>query len=79
VSNPNWNAAMLSDYNALLGNGTWFLVQRPKNWNIIRYKWVYKLKQKPDGTIERYKAQLVAKGFEQRDGIDYSETLSLVI
>ena len=40
---------------------------------------MYKLKQNSDGTIDRYKACLVAKGFQQRDGLDYTETFSPVI
>lgn len=79
VSNPDWFAAMQSEYQALLDNQTWSLCPRPKDRNVIHNKWVYKLKQKPDGTIDRYKARLVAKGFEQRDGIDYTETFSPVI
>lgn len=62
-----------------MANGTWTLVRRPPGVNLIRNKWVYKIKQKQDGSIDRYKAQLVAKGFDQRDGIDYSETFSPMI
>jgi hypothetical protein len=79
VKNPDWLAAMESEFQALLDNATWTLCSRPRGRNVIHNKWVYKLKQKPNGTIDRYKARLVAKGFEQRDGIDYSETFSPVI
>jgi hypothetical protein len=65
VRNFDWIAAMDSEFQAWLDNATWTLCPRPSDQNVIHNKWVYKLKQKPDGTIDRYKAQLLAKGFEQ--------------
>ena len=55
---------------------TWNLVQRPSQKNVIPGKWVYKVKTKADGSIEKYKARYVDKGFKQIEGIDYSETFA---
>ena len=70
---------MEEEYNALLKNNTWHLISAKKGTNIIDCKWVYKIKRKADGTIDRYKAKLVAKGFKQRYGIDYEDTFSPVV
>ena len=75
ASNPNWRAAIGSKFDALMLIGTWSLFSRPMHKNVIRNKWVFKLKTKVDGI----KARLVAKGFDQRNGVDYSETFSHVI
>ena len=64
VSNPNWRAAMGAEFDTLFANGTWSLCPRPLHKNVIRNKWVFKLKQKYDRIIDRYKAWLVVKGFE---------------
>jgi hypothetical protein len=62
-----------------MNNKTWRLVSPPHGKNIIDCKWVYKIKRKADGTIDRYKARLVAEGYHQRYGIDYEDTFSPVI
>jgi hypothetical protein len=56
--------------------GTWVLVDPPKGANILGCKWVYDLKTNPDGTLERFKARLVAQGFGQKEGVDYDETFA---
>jgi hypothetical protein len=67
------------EHQALVQNKTWHLVPPPKGKNIIGFKWVYKVKWKADGTIDRYKACLVAKGYKQHYGIDYEDTFSPVV
>jgi hypothetical protein len=60
---------MDEEYQALMSNATWHLVPRREAINIVDCRWVYKVKKKPDGSVERHKARLVAKGFKQRYGI----------
>ncbi|MCO5583960.1 hypothetical protein L7F22_037878 [Adiantum nelumboides] len=77
AQNPKtWMAAMQSEYDALIENGTRTLCDLPPSKKAIGRKWVYKLKCKPDGEIDRYKARLVAKGYAQQKGIDYEETFA---
>ena len=57
---------------------TWDLVDLPPDKSIISCKWVYKIKTKSDGSIERYKAHLVAKRYAQEYGINYEETFTHV-
>ncbi|XP_042979893.1 uncharacterized mitochondrial protein AtMg00820-like [Carya illinoinensis] len=70
---------MNKDFDALLQNGTWSFVAPSPRANIVGCHWVYRIKRKADGTIERYKARLIAKGFHQQEGIDFWETFSPVV
>ena len=70
---------MYEEYTTLMRNKTWNLVPNRKGKNIIDCKWVYRIKKKADGSIDKYKACLVAKGFKQRYGIDYEDTFSPVV
>ena len=54
----------------------WELVEKPKGANVVGTKWVYDVKINPDGSINRYKARLVAQGFSQKEGIDFTETFA---
>jgi len=56
----------------------WDIVPRPKGTSVVTSKWIYKTKHAADGSMDKYKARFVARGFSQKEGIDYEETFALV-
>jgi hypothetical protein len=78
VGNRKWDNAMDEEMAVLDFNATWELVALPKDKKAIGCKWVYKVKHNVDGSVNRYKARLIAKGYAQTNGIDYDETYSPV-
>nr|XP_009775479.1 PREDICTED: uncharacterized protein LOC104225398 [Nicotiana sylvestris] len=77
--NPAWQTAMVQEFEALYSNNTWDLIPPPPGKKAIECRWVYKVKHKADGTIERFKDRLVVKGYTQQVGVDYTETFSPVV
>jgi histone deacetylase 1/2 len=79
LTDPKWLQAMEAEYHALMANNTWSLVPLPPHKKAIGCKWVFRVKENPDGTVNKFKARLVAKGFLQTAGFDFTETFSPVI
>eukprot|EP00253_Pinus_taeda_P027502 PITA_27502 len=71
-----WEQAMDAEFQSLQKNHTWTLSDLPEGKKPISCKWIYKVKYKADGTLDKYKARLVARGFSQNEGIDYEETFA---
>eukprot|EP00253_Pinus_taeda_P026038 PITA_26038 len=67
---------MQKEYDSLIKNGTWKLVDPPFGTKPMGCKWVYKNKYKADGSLDKHKARLVEKGFAQKEGVDYEETFA---
>ena len=73
-----WESAMKDEMDSLMSNQTWELAELPPGKKALHNKWVYRIKEEHDG-IKRYKARLVVKGFQQKEGVDYNEIFSPVV
>jgi Reverse transcriptase (RNA-dependent DNA polymerase)/GAG-pre-integrase domain len=71
-----WVAAAIDEINAHLENKTWELCRLPAGKKAIGSRWVFKVKHNADGSVERYKGRIVAKGYAQRQGVDYTDTFA---
>ncbi|RVX00860.1 Retrovirus-related Pol polyprotein from transposon TNT 1-94 [Vitis vinifera] len=76
---PKWKAAVDEEVRALEKNGTWEITDLPRGKKPVGCKWIFTVKYKADGNVDRYKARLVTKGFTQSYGIDYQETFAPVV
>jgi hypothetical protein len=70
LDDPKWKDEMDEEYSALMKNSTWHLVHASAGKNVIGCKWIYEVNPRADGSVDRFKACLVAKGFKQWYGID---------
>jgi len=78
LSDDGWILAIKEELNQFQRNDVWYLVPKPQKKNIIGTKWVFRNKLNEQGEIVRNKARLVAQGYNQQEGIDYTETFALV-
>nr|GEX82767.1 ribonuclease H-like domain-containing protein [Tanacetum cinerariifolium] len=79
VKDARWVEAMNNEIEALIRNNTWTITDLPIGRKVIDNKWLYKIKYKSTRQIDKFKARVVAKGFNQKEGIDFDETFSPVV
>ena len=70
---------MISEYDSIMKSDRWELVERPTKRKMIGTKWVWKVKYKADGSLEKFKARLVAQGYSQIEGFNVQETFALAV
>ncbi|GJX19044.1 zinc finger, CCHC-type containing protein [Tanacetum coccineum] len=73
-----WKEAINDEMDSIMGNNTWVLADLPPGCKPLSCKWIFKIKLKVDGTIEKFKARLVIQGFKQKSRIDYFDTYAPV-
>ena len=69
---------MVEEYDSIARNIAWEIFLRPVAKSVVGSRWIYKVKQAADGSVEKYKARFVARGFSQIEGIDYEENFAPV-
>jgi hypothetical protein len=73
-----WKDAMIEEYESILKDNVWEVVRRPQGKSVVTSKWIYKIKHAIDGSVEKFKARFVARGFSQKERIDYDEIFAPV-
>jgi hypothetical protein len=73
-----WKEAMTEEHQSIMKNDVWEIVPRPKEKSVLTSQWVYKIKHAADGSVDKYKARFVARGFSQKEGEDNDETFAPV-
>jgi hypothetical protein len=76
IHKKEWAYAMTEEYQSIIKNDVWEIVPRPKRKDVVSSKWIFKIKHAADGSIEKYKERFDARGFSQKECIDYEETFS---
>ena len=74
VQKKEWVDLMTEEYQSIMKNDVWDIVPKLEIKSVVSSKWIYKIKNAADGSIEKYKARFMARGFSQKKGIDYEET-----
>jgi hypothetical protein len=69
---------MVEEYTSIMKNDVWDIVPRLEGKSVVSSKWLYKIKHATDGSIEKFKARFVVRGFSQKEGVDYEETFAPV-
>lgn len=79
MKHPGWNGAVSQEMQIIHMLNTWTLVPPTDDMNILSSRWVHTIKLNPDGTVKKLRSRLVARGYEQEEGLDYLETFSPVV
>jgi hypothetical protein len=69
---------MVEEYTSIMRNDAWDIVSRPKGKLVVSSRWLYKVKHVADGSIKKFKVSFMVRGFSQREGVEYKETIALI-
>jgi hypothetical protein len=78
VKKGQWKESMAEEHQSIMKNEVWEILPRPKEKSVVTSKWVYKIKQAADRSMDKYKERFVARGFSRKEGEDYDKTFAPV-
>jgi hypothetical protein len=78
IQKKEWADSMTEEYQSIIKNDVWEIVPRLNSKDVVSSRWLFKIKRVVHGSIEKYKARFLVRGFSQKEGIDYEETFAHV-